>query len=156
MASPVIVSTRITAPNNEPRSMPVFLPNSTTLAQAQAFMTAFATLLDNVTDGVVAKAEVTLPLTIPGSVKGSANAGASLNVGALIDYAVNGSAYTFGLWVPGWQPAGFVGNALVHSGAYAAFIDGMLNTIGASGAQPVDRYNNDLMTWTGGRKSTRK
>jgi hypothetical protein len=156
MAQPVIVSTRITATGQKDRSLPVYLPNATTLAQAQAFFTAFAPLLDAVIDGVVAEGNVQLPLTVPGSLKGSSNSGAELRRGALLDYSAANINYQFGLWVPGWLPTGFAGSTVVVSGAFGSFVNGMLNTIGASGAAPTDRYGNDLTTFNKGVKSFRK
>jgi hypothetical protein len=156
MATPVIVSTGITVANQKKRSLPMFLPNATTLAQAQAFMTAFATLLDNVIDGVVVDPTVTLPLTLPGGIKSSPSAGAESSRGALLDYAASGIDRIHGIWVPSWAPAGFSGNAVDNAGAYATFISALVNVIGSSGAAPVDRYGNDLTTFTKGRKAFRK
>jgi len=156
MAQPVIVSTRLTVAGQNDRSLPMYLPNATTLAQAQAFMTAFAVLLDNVVGAVLAEANVQLPLTLPGGIKSASDAGTELRRGALLDFSASGTSYQHGIWVPGWDLAGFSGNDVLVSGDYGTFETSLLSVIGASGAAPTDRYGNDLTTYNGGRKSFRK
>lgn len=94
----VLLSLKIEA-SGEPKSIDMFLPASTTLAQAQGYLTGIAPLIDAIAGGVILGSEVTLPMTLPGGLKTSQVTGATVHRGGLFGFD-NASPYKWSEYVP--------------------------------------------------------
>lgn len=140
------------------KSVPVFLPNATTLVQAQGFMTGFAPLVNAITGGVIVGAEVSFPLTLPGGLRTTADAGATVHRGGLFGYD-NPSPYKWSQYIPSLTPTLFIGD-LVNVGDtdVGAYITAMESGIDVSGTfiQPTNQYDDDLTTQVTAAEAFRK
>jgi hypothetical protein len=153
----VLVSTSVQTSDGR-KTIEVFLPAATTLAQAQGFLTGFAPLVDVIMGGVIVEASVSFPLTLPGGLKSSQDAGATVHRGGLFGYD-NASLYKWSQYIPSLTPTLFVGD-LVNVGDtdVAAYITAMESGITVSGTpvQPTNQYDDDLTTQITAVESFRK
>jgi len=153
----VLVSISIGAEDGD-KSIPTYLPDSTTLAQAQGFLTGFAPLIDAITGGVIQSASVSFDLTLPGGLKTDQVGDVSVHRGGLFGYR-NTSPYKWSQFVPTLTESLFIGEAVnvgdTDVGAYAtAMEDGI--TVSGTAIQPTNEYGNDLTSNVTATQSFRK
>ena len=127
MADPVQISVGLQDFSGNRKSIVYFIAAGSTVADAQSAFTATSPKLDAVIDARIVRATVTVPLTLTGSEKATAVDGNRVREGALLDYSVSGSVHPFGLYVPSWKNAGFSGDTVLNTGAYATAIADLLN-----------------------------
>lgn len=127
MADPVAVSISLQDFSGKRKSIIYFMAPTSTLADAQTAYDITAPKLDAVIDARIIGAHVTLPLTPEGTEKAAAIDGNRVREGALLGYSVDGSTKRFSLYVPSWKNAGFSGDTVVNTGAYATAIADILN-----------------------------
>lgn len=148
MADPVAVSISLQDASGKRTAIRYFMDPTTTASQAQTAWTATSPKLDAVIDARIIGARVTLPLDLTGSEKASAVDGNRLIEGALLGYSADGTTHRYGFYVPSWKNAGFSGDVVLNTGAYATFISDMLN------------YSDDnaraLLAFLGGERKSRK
>jgi hypothetical protein len=154
MALVNVYSARIQDHTGDVKTMALYFPATTTLAQITAFSDAFLAALDPVIDGVVAEAAVTLSIPVPAALKDVAVVGNTVHEGALLRFDCTNSNYCLSAFVPSWENAGFTGNAVSAAGDYGN-LEGII-VAGSGGAIPTDRDGNDLVTFTGGDRTFRK
>lgn len=127
MADPVAMSIALQDYSGKRKSIVYFMAPDTTAAQAQDAYDITEPKLDAVIDARIVAASVTLPLALSGDQKAAAIDGNRVREGALLGYSADGTSHRYGLYVPSWKNAGFSGDVALHTGAYATFIDDLLN-----------------------------
>lgn len=149
-----LISYGIVDAAGERRTLAIPIPSGFTDAQITTFLQAFATNLDAVIGGVIADVNVRKSFTLPGGLKGSPDAGSDKRQGALLGFDAAGTDYRFSLFIPTWDEAGYTGNVVNNSGAYATMISFIASGNGTIG--PSDKYENDLVEYVGGVQTFRK
>lgn len=156
MALTNLLSVQITDADGKVKTMPIYFPAATTLAELQDYADAMLPALDAVIDGQITQATVTLQLTLVGGLKSAAVDGNRVREGALLRYPADNTIYKHSIFVPSWENAGFAGDVVLETGAYATF----QATISAGGGDPVveptDEYGNDLNALINGERRFRK
>ena len=127
MADPVAISISLQDFSGKRKSIIYFGDPSLTVANAQSALDITVPKLDAVIDAKILAAHVTLPLIINGTPKNAAIDGNRVREGALLGYTATGTAKRFGLYVPSWNNAGFTGDTVLDTGAYATAIADLLN-----------------------------
>jgi hypothetical protein len=131
------------------KSMPLYIPATTSLGDIQTAMTALLPNLDAVTNAVILRSFVTIELTLPGGLKGAALTNQDIHNGALNAYSAASTAYRWSNYVPAWNPAGFTGNVVNNTGAYNTYIDQVASLFS-------DKDGNLLDAFLEGKKVRRK
>lgn len=157
MALTTLVSFGIKDADGTSRRLPWFAPASATEAQLQAGVNLLAPALDAVLDGFIADVQFTKALTKPGGLKLEANPGSEAEKGALVNFSVANTIYTFSAFVPAWLPAQFSGNTPVTTPASlgAAFIAAYLAGDGANWGA-TNEQGADLLSFLKGAKKFRR
>jgi len=127
MADPVAVSFSLQDFSGKRKTIVYFMDPASTVADAQAAHDITAPKLDAVIDAKIIGAHVTLPLDPEGTEKSAAIDGNRVREGSLLGYSATGTTKRFGLYVPSWKNAGFTGDTVINTGAYATFISDLLN-----------------------------
>lgn len=130
------------------KSITLYMLATATLTDVQDAVTAFITDLDPVIDGKPESAQVTIELTVP-AVKADPVVGNIVKEGALLSYSAADTAYQFSAYIPSWEDAGFSGNDVLETGAYATLQ-------GEIAATFTDRDGNALDTLVNARRAFRK
>jgi len=131
------------------KSMPLYVPATVSLATIQSELNTYLPELDAVIDGKIELAVVTIGLTLPGGLKGTPVTGHTVREGALNGYEAAATDFRYSLFVPSWEEAGFAGNTVLDTGAYATANGGPI--VFAS-----DKDGNALTTFLSGRRTFRK
>lgn len=136
------------------KSLPIYFPDTVTLANLQTFNTSFAPLLDAVVDAKLIGASVTVQIALPGGIKTDAVVGNTVHEGGLMSFNAANTIYKPSYFIPSLENGGFAGDVVLDSGEYAtlwaAFVSGL------STFQPSDKYANDLTSLIGGVRKFRK
>jgi len=150
------VSIQITDFAGKPKSVPIYFPDTATLAELAEFITDFTPLLDAAIDGKITQATITLQATLPGGLKGSAVDGNRVREGALLSYDCADTVYTHSVYIPTWENAGFTVDTVLNSGVYDDVINALVAGAVDDAPFPTDRYANDLTSYIGGVRTFRK
>lgn len=136
------------------KALPIYFPDTVTLANLQTFLTSFGPLLDAVIDAKILAAQATVQLTLPGGLKSDAVVGNTVHEGALLSFNAANTIYKPSIYIPSWENAGFAGDVVLESGEYATLQAAI--TAGLATFQPSDKYANDITSLIGGVRKFRK
>lgn len=152
-----LVSYGIKDADGTSRRLPWFAPASATEAQLQAGVNLLAPALDAVIDGFIADIQFTKALTVPGGLKTEANPNSEAEKGALLNFSVANTIYSFSTFVPAWLPAQFSGNTpnTVPASLGAAFVAAYLAGDGANWGA-TNEQGADLIAFLKGKKRFRR
>jgi hypothetical protein len=120
----------------------VWLPDGTTLADAQTFATSYSELLDAVIDGRISKIGIVYEGTL-GTVKETPVAGCDVEQGALFIY--NAGDFLFRHRLPTFTPTLIVANSRavdLTDEDVTAFVAGMVT--GLAGTSPCEHRGTDI------------
>jgi len=148
LATTDIISYKILDFAGDEKSLPYYVPSGGTIAGAQALADVTAPLLDDGLDGQIVQITLTITLDLPVGLKSSPVAGNTVHEGALVNFLVDGSDYSFSFYAPSWENAGFTGNTVLNTGDYAAIISDM--------NQFVNENGDALLSYRRGRRAFRK
>ena len=124
------------------------------LSAVLAWIAGLISALDPVIDVKVNKARVCFSVPLPGGIKSSPNAASINERTGLVQYAVSGSPFSYGVDIPGMLPSLFTGDTLAISGVVAT-----LNTYLTTPSSTIvatDRNGNALTTVKKANKTFRK
>lgn len=138
------------------KTIPLYFPATATLAQMQAFADDFLPKLSPTIDAYIVSASVTLQLTLPSGLDTTADTGNTVHEGALLAFDADDTAYRFSTYIPSWKNAGFAGDEVTNTGAYATLITDILTGEGDPAVAPSDKNANDLATFIAGKRVFRK
>lgn len=130
------------------KSITLYMLATEELADVQTAVNAFVTALDPVIDGKPESAQVTIQLSLP-SVKADPVEGNVVHEGALLAYSAADTDYEFSTFIPSWEDAGFNGNEIDQTGAYATLQGEIASTF-------VDRQGNALDSLVHAKRAFRK
>jgi len=140
------------------KTVNVFFPAATTLAQVQGWWTDAAVALNAFSNIVIDGADVTLALTTPGGLATTPVAGSTVRRGALFSYN-NSTRFNWEQYIPGVDPVIFIGTE-VDQGAtgvddwIAAMVDGI--TVSSVLIQPTNGSSEDLTSVDHANETFRK
>jgi len=128
------------------KTVNVFFPAATTLAQIQGWWTAAAVDLNAFSNIVIDGASVTLELTTPGGLATVPVAGSTVRRGALFSFD-NASRFKWDQYIPGVDPVIFVGTSVDQTATgveewIADMVDGI--TVSSVLIQPTNGSSEDL------------
>jgi len=135
------------------KTINVFFPAATTLAQVQGWATSALVNLSNFEFGVIKYADVTLPITLPGGIGTAPVAGSTVRRGGLMSFD-NPTRYSWDQYIPAIDTTVLVGTDIdITNTDVAAWITAMTTGISVSGTfiQPTNGSGEDL---TALRKAT--
>lgn len=157
MANVSIISYGLVDSSGGRKTFPIYIAASASDAQIQQFIVDFTPDLDAAIDAKISDVSVTKVYSLPVGLKGAAISGNTVREGALLSYDADNTTYRFSHYVPSWRNAGFSGNTVNNTGAYATLIADLADGP-ASGADidPSDRDANDLVSYIGGERAFRK
>jgi len=107
MALVSVISLSIVDYAGNKKSLPIYVPATTTLAAAQVIADKVMASIDQVIDGQIIQASVQLGLTLETGIKASPVTGNLVNEGALLQFSATGSSYAHSAFVPSWSNAFF-------------------------------------------------
>lgn len=153
MANDVLLSFTCVGSAGKPKTIPVWLPAASTLADATTYAQAFVTAVEDCIDPYVQKASVIFEIDISGQTKAAPDGTTRTHDGARFLFDTAGR-YGAGVWFPGWKPA-FLSDtdivvALATTALKAAF------TAGLGGIAPTDGNGNDITAFLKGKFAYRK
>jgi len=151
-----IASFSIRDADGDTKSLPIYLPDTLTLANLQSFVDDFSADLDAAIAGVIDSVSVTVAATLPGGLRTTPVAGSEVERGALLSYSVEDSSYRWSYYIPTWALAGFAGNEVVNTGVYATLITDIASGAGSGPFEPTDNKGGDLVAFIEGKKRFRK
>ena len=138
-----LISVQIIDDAGRSDSVLISVPDTTTLAEIQAWLDTNATYIDGITGGKLNKASVSLALTLPAGLKSQPLTDHPVQWGANFGFSANGTNYRHTVRVPAIAQTMVTAGAVDTSGASAqGFIGAMVS--GSDGVLPTDRYENDL------------
>ncbi len=137
------------------KSFPVYIPNTATLAQAQAWITAGAPILDALVDAAIESVSITLAGTLPGGLKGSPVSGNTVHEGALWAWDAAATNYEYGDYMPSVANGQFNLDDLDLTSTDVTDWIAQMTSSGA-GTEATDRYANDITGFIRGRRRFRK
>ena len=129
------------------------------IAQIVEFGQDMTGLIDDVTDGKIVGLNVIVAADLPEGLKASAVAYSEVQKGALLNFSLDDTPYTYSVRVPAWTPAKFTGD-VVNIGAagvavlLAAMVDG--ETIDGDLVAPCTKFEFDVDGYVEGVKSFRR
>lgn len=132
------------------KTIPLYLPATTTVATINTLLGTMLPLLDAVIDPKISSASVQFGLTLPGGLKADAIAGKDVHNGANLTYDPADTDYAFSIYIPGWEEAGFAGQAVLETGAYDDFETELVTD------NFTDRDGNGFDSFTTGNRVRRK
>jgi hypothetical protein len=153
MALVDVVSFRLIDADGDSKTLPVYIPSGDTLANITTFAQAMGAAIDDASGCLLDAISVTVNVALPGGIKGAATAGSEVQKGALLSFDAADTNYKQSYYVPGWNDAGFSGNAVNATGVYDTLIDLFVTT---AGIDATDRDGNDLTAYIAGVKKFRK
>lgn len=156
MALTNLLSIQVTDADGKSKTIPLYFPDTTTLADLQDYADTFLPNLDAVIDGKITQATVTLQLTLVGGLKASAVDGNRVREGALLRFAADDTIYKHSIYIPSWENTGFAGDVVLATGAYDTVQDNIAVGIGDPAVAPSDEYGNDLNSFINGNRKFRK
>lgn len=137
------------------KAFPVYVPESATLTQMQAWITAGAPILDALIDGKIEDVSVTLQATLPSGLKTDPVSGNTVHEGALFSWDAAGTTYEYGDYMPSAANADFNGNDVDMTNTDVTDWIAQMTASGA-GTEATDRYANDIVSLIRGRRRFRK
>lgn len=125
-----------------------------TIANLISWVQGWAVSLDAVTDGQITKLRLALLIPLPSGLKTAAAANSDNEKTGLFTMNVTGSPNRYGVDVPAFAAALFVGNSIPITGAVLTYMNYITGTV--TGITPSDRYANPLLGAERARKTFRK
>lgn len=133
----------------------LYVPDTVTIAQLQAWLNIFLPDLDVITAGKITRAGVNLGLTLPGGLKATAVNDRPVNNGANMSFSAAGTSYRSTVWIPAIDQ-GLVTGQVLQTGD-ALFTDFKTDLVTGDGTvAPTDKFGNDLTAFLSGDLSFRK
>lgn len=128
------------------KTINIFFPEATTLAQVQGFATPVLGYINGMIDGVIDYARVTLDLTLPGGLRTTPVAGSTVRRGALFSFN-NPTRYKWDTYVPAFDPDNLTGTTVnLNAATVDEFILAMVAGVDVSGTdiEPTNGSGEDL------------
>lgn len=132
------------------KTIPFKLPATTTLATINTVLGSMLPALDATIDGQIVAATVELQLTLPSGLKSAPVVGKDVHNGSLLVYDPAATNYSYAIYVPTWKEAGFSGQNVLNTGAYATFITELITD------NFTDGDGNTFVTYENGSRVRRK
>jgi hypothetical protein len=156
MALTTLISFGIVGAQGKSKRVPVYIVATANDTEIQAAIDAIAPAMDAAIDGQITDVLVTKAFTLPGGLKSSANDPSHAREGALLSFDAAGTNYTYSVYVPTWEEAGFADDTVLSSGSYAALEAALIASYGAGSRALTDPYGNDLTAFLQGKRTFRK
>jgi len=139
------------------KTMPVRFLATVTDAELQDAVDDLAPLIDGAIDGKIVDVTVTKTFVLPGGLKATAVNGNRVREGALLTFDAANTNFSYSIFVPSWENAGFSGDTVLDTGIYGD-LQTALEVGGNAGAgiDPTDEQGNDLTSYLGGERAFRK